>query len=321
MAYDTNQLQTSGDRNRVNTAMRATPQWRSAIQAMGLNPDGPLRLSGSQQQQLAQQLGIPTSDFHIDPAGNINDYHGWKGLPTWAKVAVIGGATVATMGAAGAFGGGAGAIGAGGGAGAGGAGATGGTLASTAIAPTATSLGFGAPTLAGAGTAAGGGGSLLGLAAKGKQIFDRFGQAADLFGGMAASRQANRQLQESNQFERDKQAMENAKSGLEMTGKRLDTAASASRLANWTPYKLDWSGAGSGRTPTGGYTSSGGHTAPPADDVRQLGALIAKQQLEAQGSPNQGVPTMTPPPRESALDKILGTAATGASFARLYRGR
>lgn len=133
MAYDDKaSLQTSADRNKVNTAMRATPQWRDAITAMGLNPDGPLKLNKAQQQSLAKQLDIPTDDFHIDPAGNINDFHGWKGLPTWAKVAVISGAAIGTAGAAGTFGGGAGAAGAGAG---GGAGATtaGGTLASTAL--------------------------------------------------------------------------------------------------------------------------------------------------------------------------------------------
>ena len=94
------------NRNTVNTAMRKSPQWRQAIEGMGLNPDGPLRLDKRQQQRLAQTLGIRSTDFHIDPAGNINDYHGWKGLPTWAKVAAISGATAATLGAGGALSGG-----------------------------------------------------------------------------------------------------------------------------------------------------------------------------------------------------------------------
>lgn len=118
MAYTSSALDSKAERNRVNEAMRASDVWRSAIRNMGLDPDGPLKLSKSQQQQLEQVLGVPTSDFHIDPAGNINDYHGWKGLPTAAKIGAIAAAALGTAGAAGAFGGGAGAASA---AGAGGA--------------------------------------------------------------------------------------------------------------------------------------------------------------------------------------------------------
>lgn len=142
------QLNSKGARNVVNTRMRATPEWRSAIQRLGLNPDGPLHLSDQQRKQLAQMLGVHNNmggeaELEIDPAGNINTTHGWSGLPTWAKAAIIGGATVATAGAAGAFSGGAGAASAAGG-------AAGGVLPSTAIAPAAGSL-FGAPALAAGG--------------------------------------------------------------------------------------------------------------------------------------------------------------------------
>lgn len=103
MAYTSAQLQSKAQRDKVNESMRASPQWRDAIKGMGLNPDGPLKLNGDQQKRLAATLGLPTSDFHIDGAGNINDYHGWKGLPVAAKVAIIAGAAVVTAGAAGAF--------------------------------------------------------------------------------------------------------------------------------------------------------------------------------------------------------------------------
>jgi hypothetical protein len=116
MAYTSSQLDSVAERNRVNDALRASDQWRSAIRAMGLNPDGPLQLTKAQQTQLGQQLGLPLSDFHIDPAGNINDYHGWKGLPTWAKTAAIAGAAVGTAGLGGMFSGAPGAFGLGGGA-------------------------------------------------------------------------------------------------------------------------------------------------------------------------------------------------------------
>lgn len=112
--YMSSQLDSKAERNQINESMRKSPQWRDAIKAFGLNPDGPLKLSNKQQQSLAQQLGLPTSDFHIDPAGNINDYHGWKGLPVAAKVAIIAGAAVATGGLGGMFSGAPGAFGIGG---------------------------------------------------------------------------------------------------------------------------------------------------------------------------------------------------------------
>jgi hypothetical protein len=152
MDVSRDELQTPTDRNKVNTAMRATPEWRNAIQALGHNPDGPLKLSKAEQQQLTRTLGLPADDFHIDPAGNINDFHGWKGLPTWAKTAIVAGAVVGTAGAAGAFAGGAGAASAAGGAG--------GTLAGTSTVPAIGALAGGVASgavpaaAAGVGTAA-----------------------------------------------------------------------------------------------------------------------------------------------------------------------
>lgn len=180
MAYQSSQLDTQAERNRVNEALRASPQWRSAIQQMGLNPDGPLRLTGDQQRSLGMQLGLPLSDFHIDGAGNINDFHGWKGLPTWAKVAAIGGATAATLGATGGFGASGylpGFLG-----GAGGGGGTGAALAGGAAFDAAPAGATGiVPGLAGAGgaagyapgAAAGSGGFLGGLKKVGNALIGR----------------------------------------------------------------------------------------------------------------------------------------------------
>lgn len=106
MAWTNDQVNSDRERDLINPQMRASAPWRNAIRAMGLNPDGPLKLSGSQRQSLARTMGLP-NDVHIDQAGNINDFHGWKGLPTAAKVAIVTGAAVGTAGAAGAFGGGA----------------------------------------------------------------------------------------------------------------------------------------------------------------------------------------------------------------------
>jgi len=189
-APDRSQLQTSEDRNKINIAMRESPLWQNAIRALGHDPNGPLKLNKDEQKKLAVQLGLPLDDFHIDPAGNINDFHGWKGLPTGVKIAIIAGAAVGTAGAAGAFGGGAGATSALGGVGVGETAATGvGGL-------TATSLGL-APTvgLGTAGTAAATGGigsTLLGAAEK-YAAKKGITTAADLLrgGGQAVGNAAN----------------------------------------------------------------------------------------------------------------------------------
>jgi hypothetical protein len=132
-------------RNKLNITIRSQPWYQDYFKSRGLDPNQ-VQLSKAQQQEL-QQLTVSNgfldpSDGHIDPAGNVSDFHGWKGLPTAAKVAIIAGAAAATAGAAGAFGGGAGAasaasgtggsIAAGGGVAAGGAGATVGTTGAIA---------------------------------------------------------------------------------------------------------------------------------------------------------------------------------------------
>ena len=105
MAYKNTQLDSKAERDKINEAMRASPLWRDTIKGMGLNPDGPLKLTKDQQGQMASVFGIDTKDFHFDGAGNINDFHGWKGLPTAAKIAIIAGATAATAGIGSTFGG------------------------------------------------------------------------------------------------------------------------------------------------------------------------------------------------------------------------
>lgn len=94
MGYTSKQLDSRGKRDAINLKMRASPEWRGAIQSLGLNPDGPLKLNKDQRRSVAQRFGLPEKDFQIDQAGNINDFHGWKGLPTAAKIA-IGAAAVA----------------------------------------------------------------------------------------------------------------------------------------------------------------------------------------------------------------------------------
>ena len=176
MAYRPDQIDTDLERDQINPTMRASAAWRDTITSFGLNPDGPLHLTKDQRKRLAAVIGFDASDNHIDPAGNINDFHGWKGLPTAAKIAIIAGATVATAGGIGA------ATGAGWGAGAtlgmgtgapgalglgGGAAVTGAStapLVSTA-APVTMGAGTAIPVAVGGSTAAGSGVAAGGLAA------------------------------------------------------------------------------------------------------------------------------------------------------------
>lgn len=140
------------ERNQLNLTIRQQPWYQDWFRQRRLNPNM-VQLSKAQQQELQQLVVskgfLDPSDGHIDPAGNVSDFHGWKGLPTAAKIAIIGGVTAATAGAAGAFSGGAGvASGAGSGATAAtGAGTTtAGALVGSSV-PTLTSL-TGAPIIA-----------------------------------------------------------------------------------------------------------------------------------------------------------------------------
>jgi len=138
MAMNTN-ISNAGERNQLNLAIRTQPWYQDWFRARGLNPNQ-VKLSDGQRKELQQLVVskgfLDPSDGHIDPAGNVSDFHGWKGLPTAAKIAIMAGAAVGTAGAAGAFSGGGGIAGAAGGGG-GAAGGGGGTAAglTAAIAP------------------------------------------------------------------------------------------------------------------------------------------------------------------------------------------
>lgn len=300
MAYTHDQLDTKAERNQINEAMRASQEWRTAIQQMGLNPDGPLKLTKTQQQQLGRQLGLPLSDFHIDPAGNINDFHGWKGLPTWAKVAIISGAAVGTAGAAGAFSGGGSAAASG----FGGSAATGGGLIpGTTIAGGMASVPI-APAVLG-GTAAA---TTAGTAAAGKSIWDRLKGLVPVAGAVGRGLQAagegmadNRVGEYLAEIEREKlrQAAERdyqsqfinreqeGREGRTSAWKQLQQAAYAQ---NWG--KQD-------RTPFSPYTRA--LTPPPqtvVEGAAGLEAEVKKRLLE--GNP---VPVVNRPPPMPTLPK------------------
>lgn len=94
----------SADRNAINLKMRQTPWYQGYFRARGLNPNQ-VKLSDRQRSELAAlaaQNGMPlSSGSHIDSAGNVNISHGFAGLPTWAKIAIVGGAAATGLGFAG----------------------------------------------------------------------------------------------------------------------------------------------------------------------------------------------------------------------------
>lgn len=137
-------------RNQLNLTIRQQPWYQEWFASKGLDPNM-VKLNDQQRkelQQLVVQNGfLDPSDGHIDPAGNVSDFHGWKGLPTAAKIAIGAGVTAATLGAGGAFTGAPGAFGLGGGSTA----ASGSTLGGINLAQGSTAglFGVGAPTAAG----------------------------------------------------------------------------------------------------------------------------------------------------------------------------
>ena len=96
-------------RNQLNAALWEQPWYQEWFASKGIDKGGKVKLSDQQRKELqalvVQNGFLDPSDGHIDPAGNVSDFHGWKGLPTAAKIAIAAGAAAATAGAAGAFGG------------------------------------------------------------------------------------------------------------------------------------------------------------------------------------------------------------------------
>jgi hypothetical protein len=84
-----------------NDQLRANPQYRAFLQSIGVNPDRPVQLSGSQRAQAEQFVRRLYPDlagkFQIDPAGNINTDHGvstaWSN-PAFRYPLIAGGAAL-----------------------------------------------------------------------------------------------------------------------------------------------------------------------------------------------------------------------------------
>jgi hypothetical protein len=157
MAANINDNTGEKELNDFNISMRSQPWFVEWHRARGLNPggNGNRKLSGREQNELEQMViqhmfdGRKPEGMTIDSGGSLNQKGGWAGMPTWAKIAVIGAATVATAGAAGAFSGGAAA-----GSAAAGGGSAIPTIGSTAL---GTGMATAAPSIAGSTAAIGGG--------------------------------------------------------------------------------------------------------------------------------------------------------------------
>lgn len=148
------------ERNQLNAILWQQPWYQEWFASQGIDKGGKVKLSDQQRKQLqalvVQNGFLDPSDGHIDPAGNVSDFHGWKGLPTAAKIAIIGAAAAGTAGAMGAFGGGGGIAGSAGGG------------ASSAVAPSTGIAGLNTATLTGIpGVTTGVGGGLTGAGTAG----------------------------------------------------------------------------------------------------------------------------------------------------------
>lgn len=144
-----------------NQRLRADPAYRQFLQSMGVNPDGPIRLSSAQKKRaerwVEQRYGDLGKGMEIDSAGNANQNEGFgKQAKRWGPI--VGGAALTAFGIPGVMpgllgGGGAGAGTAAAGAGAGSGAAGGGALAAGSI-PTSLAM-FGPGAVASQGVSAG----------------------------------------------------------------------------------------------------------------------------------------------------------------------
>ena len=188
-------ISNKNERNQLNATLWQQPWYQEWFASKGINKGGKVKLSDQQRKELqalvVQNGFLDPSDGHIDPAGNVSDFHGWKGLPTAAKIAIIGGAAAATAGAAGAFGGGGGAIGGATGAGSSVAPSVGigglnvGTL--TSIPGVTTGIGGGIGGATAGGAALSGGSTISKLLGGGAQKYADIGKMFQSFGNDEAN--------------------------------------------------------------------------------------------------------------------------------------
>ena len=92
-------LGTPAGRDRINQQLRADPQYVAFLRSIGVNTDGPLRLSDQQRRQaqdwVRRYMGS-IGGLEIDASGNLNNPHGFTTeLKQWGPVAAAAGGIAA----------------------------------------------------------------------------------------------------------------------------------------------------------------------------------------------------------------------------------
>lgn len=225
-----------------NRELRANEAYRTYLRSLGVNPDGPIRLTDAQRKQAAQWIRTHVGDIgglEVDPAGNVNQNEGFGAqLRRWGPV--VGGAALTLFGVPGT-----GWTGLLGGAGKTAAGAAGSTLPGKTI-PLAARAGMaglpgGAP--AAAATAAAASPGVRGLLGRVFQSPESSAQIASLLGAFSMGEKADRTLRSEWQQNYDRMMLEadlaRQRLGLEaqaaqgaLARSALDTMARTATLLN-----------------------------------------------------------------------------------------
>lgn len=292
---------TDNDINQFNLQMRAQPWYQQWFAERGLNPNQ-VKLNDRQQEELKrtieQRAGFKfPGDMKIDPAGNLNEKGGWAGLPTWAKVAIIGGAAVATGGALGAFGGAGGAT-------------SGGAAATTAGAPSAAGSIAGSIGATGA-TTAGTLGSTAAVASPG--IFSRIGQvlnspvataAGRMISGATDAAANNRGAEIEARFGHDALRIADSKNARDLETDDYRKSLFGQLASSYTPSARP-AGA-EGRNPQG-------FTTPESQEAGRLMSEIARKRLAAQNY-SQITPYSELPVKPGTMERIGNWLGPGLSL-------
>jgi hypothetical protein len=314
-------LKKQSEIDKFNAALRTNTQYQAFLSTLGVNLNGPLKLTDSQRKAAAEWVrtntGTDLGKLQIDPAGNVNQDEGWSKHKTWAIPAAIGVGTMG-LGAAG-IGPMAGIMGAGGGGSAAAGAASGGVLASSSV-PTSLAMGavpgIGAGATA-AGAAAGGSGAFGTLAGYLRDPRNIAGAAGRMLTGAASASAQNRGEQLSAEMSRElldqsrQRDFQNAALQHEAQGR--ESAADAYKRERISQY-LDSPQARAGYKPAdisiAGTKMSSFGFGPQATSQAEVDAARQYAQQNAQGSFETRVPRPTDPGKyELDPDLLKGSTA------------
>lgn len=162
-------------------------------------------------------------------------------------------------------------------------------------------------------------GGAVGALSKTGKILRGAANLAPVLGGAAKSANSSQTVQNSEQLQRDKLAMEKFKLGLEAPGTRLNQSIAASKTKNFTPVTSHWGGPGSGMR--GDHTTfSGGYANPDmiSPETKAQADDILHQNLTSQLQHGADLPTVTPAGK-SKVGGVLGAGALGASILGAFK--